>query len=341
MTQRSAACRRDVPDQRLDMKVGPEHPARLSTAQCGRAAAGSGSPAAAAPPRPQLLTRCLKTAASAMNSSAVSPTILRACSRGSSSTAKARQASSSHSSASHSAAHCCSRGPTRLNTGRRREVRQLGDALNGRRLVRRLAQQLADRLENPLTALAACGARAGRPSRLKLAWPKILEIVSKSSQASNAATIICTQVSTSVSSSTWLGCRGRRAAGGWRAASRARRRRSRLPPRSAIGRSARSPIHVAKPVNVELTSCSTAARQQLRPVARVGGEDAQQLGLAVELGEDVACGQGQFGFEVAQRAEHVADLAQRVRAARAGARCRRRAPLPCSGSGGRCRRLLA
>ena len=81
--------------------------------------------------------------------------------------------------------------------------------------------------------------------------------------------------------------------------------------------------------------------QQLRAVARFGGEDAQQLGLAVELGEHVAGGQRQFGFEVAQRSEHVADVAERVEALRAGARCRRRAPLPCSRSGGRARPLPA
>src|SRR5580692_773907 len=52
--------------------------------------------------------------------------------------------------------------------------------------------------------------------------------------------------------------------------------------------------------------------QQLRPVARVGGEDAQQLGLAVKLGEDVARGQRQFRFDVSQGPEHVADLSQRA-----------------------------
>jgi hypothetical protein len=41
-------------------------------------------------------------------------------------------------------------------------------------------------------------------------------------------------------------------------------------------------------------------RQHLRPVARVAGEDGEQLGLAVELGEDVASGQRQFGFEVSE-----------------------------------------
>lgn len=66
--------------------------------------------------RPQLLRKCLTTAASAMNGSTVSPTIRRACSRGCSSAANARQASSSCSSASDSAAHCFSRGPTRLKT---------------------------------------------------------------------------------------------------------------------------------------------------------------------------------------------------------------------------------
>ena len=81
---------------------------------------------------------------------------------------------------------------------------------------------------------------------------------------------------------------------------------------SAIGRSARSAIHVAKPVECGAHQLVDGGPQQLRPVARFGGEDAQQLGLAVELGEDVASRQRQFGFEVSQRSEHVPDLAERA-----------------------------
>ena len=135
-------------------------------------------------------------------------------------------------------------------------------------------------------------------------------------------------------------CRGRRAAGARIGATRGRRRLS-LPPRSSgiarVGAFA-DPCGEARRMS-ELTSCSTAVCQQLWPVACLGGEDAQQLGLAVELGEDVAGGQRQFGFEVSQRSEHVRGSHGARRVARAGARCRRRAPLPCSRSGGRCRRL--
>ena len=43
--------------------------------------------------------------------------------------------------------------PDKVEDRRRGEIGQLGDALDGRRLVRALTQQLADRLENALTAL--------------------------------------------------------------------------------------------------------------------------------------------------------------------------------------------
>src|ERR1700729_167580 len=52
--------------------------------------------------------------------------------------------------------------------------------------------------------------------------------------------------------------------------------------------------------------------QDLRPRTCFGGEDAQQLGLAVELVEDVASGEDQFGSEISDGGEHTVDLAERV-----------------------------